>query len=204
MADEIQDAGGKTTGFLKKKMGPLELWQWGVGVVGLFAAYLAYKSFTGGGQAAAASTSPSVSTVPPSDTATTGANTTLSGQVGDVQTTLGNIADAVASLPSQIPTAVQSNPTPGSSGSGAVGGFANWQAFENSPAALSLAQTNPNAYVTAQYNDVLGRAPDAPGLAFWQGQLGSNPTQAQVVAENQQFLGATGKEIAARQVATGQ
>ncbi len=198
MPDEITDASGKTTGFLKKKAGPLEVWQWGVGVVGLFAAYLAYKSFTGGGASTTASASPSVSTVPPSDIATTGANTALSGQLQDVLTGLGGLSAQVAAVPGQTVTAVQANPNPGSS-SGATGGYANWQAFASGPGGLALADKSQQAFVTAQYQGLLGRAPDTQGLAFWESQLGSAPTQAQVTQENAAFQAATANELAARQ-----
>src|ERR1700752_599352 len=101
MPDETPDATGKTTGFLKKRAGPLEYWQWGLGVVGLFAAWSAYKAYKGGGTSSTtASASPSVSTVPPSDIATTGANTALSGQLQDLQTTVGNLATQIAAIPS--------------------------------------------------------------------------------------------------------
>ncbi len=214
-----EDGGGFAAGAeggFKRKLGPLEVWQWGAGVVGLFALYFAYRSYRGGGAAttgATATTTPSVSTVPPSDTATTGAQTAVTGQLDNITRGLSGLSAQVAAVPQAVltavpaltaaPTAVQANPTPGSS-SGATGGLANWQAFEASPAALSLADTNQSAYVTAQYQSVLGRAPDTGGAAFWEKMLGSNPTQAQVTAENQAFLGATGPEIAARQATTGQ
>jgi hypothetical protein len=38
------------------------------------------------------------------------------------------------------------------------------------------------SYVTALYQDILGRAPDPGGLQFWQGQLNSGSTMAQVAA----------------------
>jgi hypothetical protein len=199
MPDEVPGAPG---GILHKKLGKFEYWQIGVGVVGLFGVYLAYKSFSGGSSATTAATtaSPLISTTPATDLGTTGAGTALSGQLADLQTSVGNLATQVAA---SSPQAVQANGTPGSS-SGAVGGFANWAAFENSPAALSLADTNPNAYVTAQYQSILGRAPDAAGQTFWEGQLGTAPTAATVTQENQAFQAATANEIAQRQVSTGQ
>lgn len=192
--DEIQNAAGQTTGFLKKKAGPLEVWQWAVGVVGLVAAYLAYKSFKGGGASGQPATvGGTISSVPPGDLGTTQPQTALSGQLQNIEGQLGQIASQTS------PAAIQANSNPSGTSSSTLGGLANWQAFTQSPAALSLADTNSQAYVTAQYESILGRAPDTSGLQYWEGQLGSAPTQAQVTAENQAFLGATANEIAQRE-----
>lgn len=198
--DEIQNVKGQTMGFLKKKAGPLEVWQWAVGVVGLFAAFLAIRSYksgssSAGAQQAAQDINP-ISSAPPTDLGTTGAQTAISGQLQNVESQLTALR--------QQPTGVQANTNPGAS-SGAVGGFANWQAFENSPAALSLAQRDPNAYVTAQYQSILGRAPESSAvIAGWTNQLGAAPTAASVTQENKAFEAATANEIAQRQVSTGQ
>lgn len=198
--DEIQNAAGKTTAFLHRKAGPLEYWQIGVGIVGLVLAYMVYRARSGGasssGTAQAAQDLNPISSTAPGDLGTTGQQTVLSGQ-------LQNVESQLSALRAQ-PPGIQANQNPGQS-SGAVGGFANWQAFENSPAALSLAQTNPNAYVTAQYQSILGRAPESQAvIAGWESQLGTTPTAASVTQENKAFEAATANEIAAHQVSTGQ
>ncbi len=206
-------------GGLKRKLGPLELWQWGAGVVGLFALYFAYKTYKGGGTSTTASASPSVSTVPPSDLATTGANTALSGQLQDLQTSVGYLGAQIANLPNLgappgVSAPTNSGGTSSASGSGLLSlvgqgqngqpvdqaGAQYWQSYlsghnlaqtflaiEATPQATQYAQANPQGFVGAQYQEVLGRQAAPSEIAYWQGQLGSSPTQATVTQESQAF-----------------
>lgn len=223
-----EDGGGFAAGAeggLKKRLGPLEIWQWGAGVVGLLALYLAYKAAKGGGTSTTASASPSVSTVPPSDIATTGANTAVTGQLTNITTGIDKLATQIAALPQQV-TAVSAPSNSGGTSSPSGGGLLSlvgqgqngqpvdqagasyWQSFlsghtmgqtflaiEGTPQATSYAQSNPGGFVNAQYNQLLGHPGDAAGLAYWQGTLGSNPTQAQVTQESQAFLGSAKGEV---------
>ncbi len=47
--------------------------------------------------------------------------------------------------------------------------------------AAYLASLSPSAFLTALYENVLGRAPDAPGQAYWEGQLAGGESKANVL-----------------------
>lgn len=189
-----EDFGGKAEGGLKKRIGPLEVWQWGAATLGVVFAYLAYK------QHAANSTSGAPASVGATNTALPGTGgqptdigTTISGQLTDLTGQVGALQQSVAGLAPGGGT-----PSTNQSGFSAditnlygltgrtpdVGGAAYWQSVVNTqgvgqavnqfaatPEAQGFAASNPAGFVSAEYQTELGRTPDAAGLAYWQGQL---------------------------------
>jgi len=198
MPDEVHAPSGATTGFLKKKIGPLEVWQIGVGIAGLFLAYMAYKNHaasSAGGPSSAPATS---TTLPAGGAAPTDIGTTISGQLTDLTGQVGALQNQIGTLsPSGGAPATTTQSTNGFSSditslysqigaSPDVAGAAYWQAKLGQPGLLDqFVGSNPQAtsgFVTQEYQTQLHRAPDAAGAAYWQGQvqmLGATAEQAQ-------------------------
>ncbi len=181
------EGGGKFN--LKKKVGPLELWQWGAATLGVLFAYLAYRNHAAnkaGGPSGAPATS---TTLPPGGANPTDLGTTISGQLTDLTGQVGqlNAAEAASNVAGTSPVAATTTPS-GNGFSDAINnlyasigqspdtaGAAFWQSKINAgdPYVLNeFAASAPSAYVTQQYKTA-GISPDAAGLAFWQGQIGT-------------------------------
>lgn len=195
MADELVDAGGKTKGFLKHKIGPLEVWQWGAATLGVLFAYMAYKRSRSGGSAAGAGAPASVpataTNLPgsggnPTDLGTTisGQLTNLTGQVGALQQTVAGLGTtpagaAAVQTSNGISSDVQNLYNQIGVSSPDAAGAAYWQTQINSGVTGSnllneFVGATPSAttgFVTQEYQTQLHRAPDTAGLAFWEGQV---------------------------------
>lgn len=184
MADEaITDATGKTTGFLKKKVGFLEVWQWAAAAAGILVAYMAYRNYiaNAGASTPTATVGNPISTSPITDLGATGTQNALAGQLADLQQVLAS-----------TPTAVTAPTNSGQTSS--ANNLAQFTSFSGSPAGLQLAQSNPNAYVNLEYQDVLGRAPDTSGGSFWAQNLGPKTTGSQLAQQNAAFISAAQQE----------
>ena len=223
MADFAEEGAGKAGGFLKKKAGPLEYWQWGASALGLLLAYLAYRNYSANSAGGAASAPATNTSLPgtgssPTDIGTTisGQLTDLTGQVGALQQSVAGLTGTVGSTPiapsassGNIVTDLQNTFAPGSSADTA--GTAYWNnylsnnsvgqtaaAFESAAGAnqLNAGQFNAAGFVQNQYVTELGRSADPAGLANWEGQLtqGGGVTAQNISAESSAFNAAAAKE----------
>jgi hypothetical protein len=199
VGDAVEGGGSKVAGGLKKKVGPLEVWQWAAATLGVVFAYLAYKNHAsnsagGPGQAATNTTLPPGGAAPTSDT------TVLSGQLTDLTGQVGALQQSVAGLspgggaPSTVTTnGFGSDITSLYSQIGAspdAAGAAYWGAQSQSGLLDRFVGSTPQAtagFVTQQYQSNLGRTPDAAGLAYWEGQVG----KVGATQEQAQFKAAT-------------
>ncbi len=195
------EGGGKFS--LKKKLGPLEAWQWLAAGGGLLFAYLAYKRSRAG--AGGPSSAPATATsLPPGGAAPTSAETTLSGQLTDLTGQVGAIGNSVglnlqgqvaalpggqtqANLAGVSPVAATSTPS-GNGFSDAINslyasigsspdtaGAAFWQSKLNAgdPYVLNEFAATQPLAYVNQQYKTAGLTPDAAGVAFWQGQIGT-------------------------------
>ncbi len=205
-------------GAARKRIGPLEAWQIAAGAGALILGYLVYRRSKNGsstGSAAPSGTStPGVSNVAPSDLAGSLQGTALGGQLQNLIGGVGNVQHGVDTLianqPPPVGVPAPQNPpgdavsrlyglvgrAPDTQGAGYWTGFLSghsasqaYSAFSATPEAQAYARSNPQGYVTAQYQELLGHAPDAGGLAYWSGQVAANPAQ-----ESAAFLGSAKRE----------
>lgn len=195
--------GGKFS--LKKKVGPLEVWQWGAATLGVVFAYLAYRNHAANAAGGPSSAPATATTLPAGGGSPPSGETTLSGQLTDLTGQVGALQQSVAGL-GNVPVAATTAPSgTGFSNDitnlyGLVGrspdasGAAYWQNVINTqglnaavtqvagtPEAQAYAAANPTGFVQAEYTTELGRTADPAGLAYWQGRLqtAGAPAQAQ-------------------------
>jgi hypothetical protein len=217
-APDVGGGGMHMPAFLTKKVGPLPVWGWGgivaVGLGGIL--YLRSKSAS-----STASTTPAVAGgTMAAGSGATGFTEDQLGQLtglvnGEVASALANAAPGTSPT---VGTGTATNPlaayvnqeytdllgrpadTAGATGwvNQLLGGQTSSQQFlaiESTPEAATYAAQNQGVgFITGQYEDVLGRQPDAAGLAYWQGQL----AKVGASGESAQFLQAAQPELTAQ------
>ena len=100
MADFAEEGAGKAGGFLKKKAGPLEYWQWAAATLGVVFAYLAYRNHVSASAGAPASAPATDTSLPGTGGNPTDLGTTISGQLTDLTGQVGALQNTVAGLTS--------------------------------------------------------------------------------------------------------
>lgn len=214
-----EGAADNVKGGLTHKLGPLPVWAWaGIAVVGVFFVLPNVSGLLGGANSAGstATTDPNASILPDGTTSAQDQNTTLSGQLTQLQ---GTDSSILAALTSPIPSATS---TPGAApaaggisqdvqniysdllqrpvGSADLAGEEYWNsqgldqlhtltAVESTKEAQALAASNPVAYVTGQYQ-YTGQTPDQAGINYWDTYI----TQHGAVQEANAFANATAAE----------
>lgn len=193
MAEFGEEVGSKAGGGLKKKIGPLELWQWGAATLGVVFAYLAYRNHVANSAGAPSSAPATNTSLPGTGASPTDLGTTISGQLTNLTGQVGQLQNQVAGLGTGGTPTVQSSNGFSSDVTnlyGLVGrspdtaGAAYWQnvidtqglsnavnQFAATPEAQSYAASNPQGFVNAEYSTVLGRTAEPAGLSYWQGRL---------------------------------
>lgn len=207
--------GSKLPAFLTRKYGPLSGWAWaliGAVVIGGFV-WLRHRGSSSGATAGAAA--------PVGTPVGSGATGFTADQLGQLQGIVnGSVASSLANNApgggTASPTGPLTNPLSqyvngeytnllGRSGDSAginywtsqlLGGQSTQQqftTFESTPEAQAYAQSNPQAFVSGQYETLLGRQPDSAGLTYWTNQITQNHLTAG--QESAQFLQAAQPEL---------
>lgn len=208
--------GSKMPAFLTRKYGPLSGWAWGLIVaIGIGGIMMLRRRASSGSTAAA---SAPVGT--PTGSGATGFTQDQLGQLqglvnGSVASSLANVApgggpsSSTAPVTNPLAQYVNREYTNLLGRSGDQSGVDYWTnqllagqstqqqftTFTGTPEAQSYSQSNPQAFVTGQYETLLGRQPDSAGLAYWTGVLQQNHGSHAAAAESAQFLQAAQPEL---------
>jgi Domain of unknown function (DUF4214) len=175
---EVAPSAGQPGGgnIFTRHYGPLPGWGWLAVVAGAGLVFYLYKQ----GQSASSTTS-NVAGATPASAANSGGYTSspIASSLQGLQSSIGDLTNSVNQLPTsgQIAQTISTTPSP--------------IAVPNPTNAPITANNPQSALITAQYENVLGRMPDAQGAAYWQNVLlTQGPT-----AEAQQFNASAQKEL---------